>query len=275
MRRLEAELDVTEKLIARQLLRFRLRKFLTMSFWIQKARDKGLYLLSKSSIQLGRIRPYIRAGLVADKVLLVLKKTRWLLIFFGMYYLAFLIFFYDIGMFDGDDISLEDEGARLEQSARSRRLTPENTVVYAPQQTDYGEGEMTQTDIVAIRLYNSPEKTRVMFELDGAAKYEIFSLVNPHRIVVDIAGARLSPEVTSQGQLIGGLILGVRSGTRNNAKDARIILDLDSEVRTKHFMLSPVADFGDRLVVDLYFREEPSVAAPPEIPSESLMQLVF
>ena len=114
MKSLDAELDTTEKLIARQIHRFKLRKLLSMSFWIQKAKEKGFYLLSKLSIQLERVRPSIKARSIAEVVPLVLNKKGRRLIFVAISFIMLLFFYNDFSGLKGEDISLVRGGLAFE-----------------------------------------------------------------------------------------------------------------------------------------------------------------
>jgi len=123
----------------------------------------------------------------------------------------------------------------------------------------------SQGDIDAIRVYKSPERTRVVFDLDQPAKYNIFTLSDPLRLVIDFSSAQLSPEVSNQKYLEAlpdGPIRKVRSAKRPNGEDIRVVLDLNSDVRPISFPLDPVENLGDRLVVDLYVKGQPSIAVP-------------
>jgi len=115
----------------------------------------------------------------------------------------------------------------------------------------------SQGDIDAIRVYKSPEKTRVVFDLAQPIKYKIFTLSDPPRLVIDFSSAQLSPEVSNQGYLDAlpeAPIRAVWSGERNNGEDVRVVLGLNAEVRTKNFTLKP----DHRLVVDLFRKDKPS-----------------
>ncbi len=100
-----------------------------------------------------------------------------------------------------------------------------------------------------IRVWNSPERTRVVFDLSEPIEYKIFSLDKPDRIVIDVDGAKFSGELPNKSKL-GERLTGVRTGKRDNA--IRFVLDLKTKLRSKHFTLKPIKSYGDRLVVDLY-----------------------
>ena len=101
-----------------------------------------------------------------------------------------------------------------------------------------------------VRMWRAPDHTRLVFDLSAAVEYELFTLNNPDRVVIDIANSNtLNP--------LNGLdftespIRAIRTGPRNN-NDLRIVLDLAASIRPESFILAPNSEFGDRLVVDLY-----------------------
>ena len=100
-----------------------------------------------------------------------------------------------------------------------------------------------------IRAWNSPERTRVVFDLSDTALYDIFELQNPSRIVIDIAPGNFSGEMPAESNL-GPLISSIRVGDREDA--VRFVIDLDTKVSYKHFTLRPNEVYGDRLVVDIH-----------------------
>ncbi len=114
------------------------------------------------------------------------------------------------------------------------------------------------TEVEATRVWGGPEYTRTVFEISGPVEYRLFTLQNPDRIVIDMRGSSLS-ESYNQAQARGA-VTRVRSG-RQNDNDLRIVLDVNSDVQPKSFLLPPAENFGHRLVVDLYPRNnaEPAV----------------
>ena len=105
-----------------------------------------------------------------------------------------------------------------------------------------------------IRAWNSPERTRVVFDLSDSALYDIFELQNPSRIVIDIAPGKFSGEMPAKSNL-GPLISSIRVGDREDA--VRFVIDLDTKVSYKHFTLRPNEVYGDRLVVDIHPLSQP------------------
>ncbi|MDH5486831.1 MAG: N-acetylmuramoyl-L-alanine amidase [Gammaproteobacteria bacterium] len=101
-----------------------------------------------------------------------------------------------------------------------------------------------------LRVWRAPDHTRVVFDVSGPLEHRLFTLENPHRIVVDMLDARLQgslPEVETGGPLITS----VRSGMPEEGP-LRIVLDLKAEARARSFMLKPAGPYGHRLVIDLH-----------------------
>jgi len=104
-------------------------------------------------------------------------------------------------------------------------------------------------EVSDVRVWGGPEHTRVVFDISEPLDHSVFSLKDPHRLVIDLRNARavsrLSPGRDEQGRL-SGLRSGVRDGT-----DLRLVLDLDRELKPSTFLLPPSGPHGHRLVVDL------------------------
>jgi N-acetylmuramoyl-L-alanine amidase len=106
------------------------------------------------------------------------------------------------------------------------------------------------TDFQKVRLRAAPDHTRVVFDTSGPVAHEVFSLSDPHRIVLDVRGARLAdphqPLMAS-----GGLVSGIHAAQRT-PDVLRIVLDLKHPARPHTFHLGPNGPYGYRVVVDLY-----------------------
>ncbi len=82
----------------------------------------------------------------------------------------------------------------------------------------------------------------------------MFSLSNPERVVLDLEGvaldaviADLHSKVSESDPYIARLRV-----ARNRPGVVRLVLDLKTEVKAQVFTLSPIADYGHRLVLDIY-----------------------
>ncbi len=115
-------------------------------------------------------------------------------------------------------------------------------------------------EIQEVRMWRAPDHTRLVFDLSGQADYNLFTLENPYRVVIDIADSQLQDDLSGL-DFTASPIEEVRSGIREG-DDVRIVLDLTTEVRPTSFSLAPNAEFGDRLVVDLFDLEAQSAPVP-------------
>lgn len=115
--------------------------------------------------------------------------------------------------------------------------------------------------VLAVRTWPAADYTRVTLELDSELKAEHFTLENPHRMVVDISGLRMSDALQSLVSNVKAddpYIQSLRVG-QNRPDVVRIVIDLKQAVAPQVFTLKPVGDYQYRLVLDLY----PIVAQDP------------
>jgi len=105
------------------------------------------------------------------------------------------------------------------------------------------------TQIKAVRMWASPESTRVVFDVDRRLEHNVFVLNNPDRVVIDLENTSFS---NSMGDLDyrNSLVKGIRSGVQPN-NVLRVVLDMKSTSTPKSFLLNPTAHYGHRLVIDL------------------------
>ena len=122
-----------------------------------------------------------------------------------------------------------------------------------------------------VRVWDSPERTRVVFDLSQPIKYKIFSLDNPHRVVVDMAKSKFTGQLPDESKL-GERVLRIRTGARGDG--TRFVLDLGSKMRSKHFTLKPIKSFGDRLVVDIYSESKPKQTIKPRSADDKLVVVI-
>lgn len=123
-----------------------------------------------------------------------------------------------------------------------------------------GTAWAAQQNVNGVRIWAAPDRTRLVFDIDGPVEHKLFTLAAPHRVVIDLKAMRLGTALPQPGES-EGLLRGLRSAVRNG-KDLRVVLDLARGVRPKSFLLSPNGQYGHRLVVDLYDPESRAAAAP-------------
>lgn len=121
------------------------------------------------------------------------------------------------------------------------------------------------TQVKSVRLWRAPDNTRLVFDLSGPVQHSVFTLSAPDRLVIDINGATLAAPLNVATS--NTPISSVRSAQRTPT-DLRVVVDLKKSVTPKSFTLAPNAQYGNRLVVDLYDQEADAVAAtaPPPAP---------
>jgi N-acetylmuramoyl-L-alanine amidase len=101
-----------------------------------------------------------------------------------------------------------------------------------------------------LRTWRAPDHTRLVFDLSGPIEHKLFTLADPHRLVIDMERGRLAgalAAVEPDNPLIGA----VRTG-KPEGDTLRIVVELKAEVQPRSFVLKPAGQYGHRLVVDLY-----------------------
>lgn len=120
--------------------------------------------------------------------------------------------------------------------------------------------------IASTRLWPAQEYTRLILESPAPVPHQMLVLKDPNRVVLDLDGVKLSPELMElplRVQASDPYIASIRFGTRAPTT-LRLVIDLRGEVRPQLFALEPVAEFGHRVVLDLY----------PMTPPDPLLALI-
>ncbi len=115
-----------------------------------------------------------------------------------------------------------------------------------------------------IRVWASPDSTRVVLDLTAPASYTVFSLAGPDRIVIDferIEADQFAIKIPDGS----GVVKAVRLGARGRA-GLRVVLDVEAKVEAKAFLTPPNETYGHRLVVDLGHGQAPAPAMQAEAP---------
>ncbi|MFW9268569.1 N-acetylmuramoyl-L-alanine amidase [Pseudomonas sp. NR3] len=120
---------------------------------------------------------------------------------------------------------------------------------------------VAETKVNSVRLWRAPDNTRLVFDLTGPVQHSVFTLTAPDRLVIDINGASLGAPLNVP--TANTPITAMRSAQRTPT-DLRVVVDLKQAVTPKSFTLAPNAQYGNRLVVDLF--DNPADAAPTPPP---------
>jgi N-acetylmuramoyl-L-alanine amidase len=120
--------------------------------------------------------------------------------------------------------------------------------------------------ILASRVWPAQEYTRVTFETAHPLRQHYFFVSDPERLVLDLEGVDLDPELKALPAKVGEddpYIKSVRVGA-NRPNVVRVVFNLRTEVKPSVFPLAPAGEYKHRLVLDLY----------PAKPADPLLALV-
>jgi len=117
--------------------------------------------------------------------------------------------------------------------------------------------------INGVRMWASPESTRLVIDLSHSVTHRLSSLSNPNRVVIDIDKARLKKTITGLNYNLGA-ISDIRSANKKQNK-VRLVLDLKYKTRPKSFLLKPNKKYGYRLVIDLEKNSASGYSNAPKI----------
>lgn len=106
-----------------------------------------------------------------------------------------------------------------------------------------------------VRVSSGSDRTRVVLGMGGSFKYEMFTLVAPDRVVIDIQNGQVADTLPSafDGK---GVVKRIRMGVHEDY--LRVVLDLARRIDPQSFTLTPKGKRGYRLVVDLPTKNAPS-----------------
>ena len=141
--------------------------------------------------------------------------------------------------------------ARTAQARKARLAAVVSLVLVLP-----WAGQAHAIQLQGVRMHEAPDSTRVVFDTNAKVSYKIFTLQNPHRVVVDLQGVSpkrgFDPAVAAVGR---ERVRSLRAAARDGAY--RVVIDTESALKPKAFTLNPIAPYGHRLVVDLFDPKSP------------------
>ncbi|KAF1026811.1 MAG: N-acetylmuramoyl-L-alanine amidase AmiC [Pseudomonas sp.] len=126
---------------------------------------------------------------------------------------------------------------------------------------------LAASQVRSVRLWRAPDNTRLVFDLSGPVQHSVFTLSSPDRLVIDINGATLAAPL--KVSTANTPITAMRSAQRTPT-DLRVVIDLKKAVTPKSFSLAPNAQYGNRLVVDLFDNAADAAPAPTPAPAPSV-----
>ena len=149
-------------------------------------------------------------------------------------------------------IHLQTSTALISVSLTRRRVL--SWMVAPTAQLLIGDAWAVASRIASARLWPAQEYTRLIIESSTPLEHQLVVLREPNRLVLDIARVDPTPqlrELPAHVQLTDPYIAAIRIGAQSGGF-LRVVLDLKQDVNPQVFALQPVAEFGHRLVLDLY-----------------------
>ncbi len=119
-----------------------------------------------------------------------------------------------------------------------------------------------------IRLWTGSVEAQLFIDLSGAAKWKVFSLVEPHRVVIDIDQGQLESALPKPSE--GGWLRGMRSGHPIPGV-LRLVVDLDRKAQIEPVLLPPIGGHGYRLLIALRAKAGRESTPPIASPSDYLV----
>lgn len=119
-----------------------------------------------------------------------------------------------------------------------------------------------------LRLWHSPESTRIVFDVSHDVRHSMFTLKNPLRLVVDIKNVDAFMQIPTV-DVNNRHIKAIRSGEPNSGI-LRFVFELKKEIQSSSFVLTPNELYGHRLVIDLIDINgaEDIAIKPPQAPEK-------
>ncbi len=114
-------------------------------------------------------------------------------------------------------------------------------------------------EVKGLRIWPSPESTRVVFDVNPGIKYTVYTMHTPDRVVIDFNDAQLMCQI-SKLSLKSTHIKQIRSGVHPQNM-LRIVLELDQTMQVKPFILEATGRYGNRLVIDLESNDRAAILA--------------
>lgn len=117
----------------------------------------------------------------------------------------------------------------------------------------------------SVRVWPSPDNTRVVLDMSSAPNFNYFTLSGPSRLVIDLKGASNAANL-ARIENNSELVRKIRESTPLEKGSLRLVLDLSSAIKPVVFPLAPAGPYGHRLVIDLPYEERGAAATVQSAP---------
>ncbi|CAK3395751.1 N-acetylmuramoyl-L-alanine amidase [Vibrio crassostreae] len=129
---------------------------------------------------------------------------------------------------------------------------------------------VSANSLKSLRVWPSPEETRVVIDLKSEADFSYFTLSSPSRLVVDLKNTNLAtklPVVVKDSPVLSK----IRKSSPPDKNTYRLVFELKKSSKPELFKLSPTpgGQYGHRLVIDLPHGAASKAASKPSKPTVS------
>ncbi len=126
-------------------------------------------------------------------------------------------------------------------------------------------GAALAAEVEGVRIWRAPERTRLVFDLDGEVEYQLIRLDVAGQLLIDLEDSNVVESFRFPDPAAGprGPVTDLRIEPAPGGM-LRFVAELAAPVEPRGFTLPPIEPYGDRLVIDLYDRAPPSTPALPE-----------
>lgn len=106
-----------------------------------------------------------------------------------------------------------------------------------------------QVDVNSLRYWNTPDQTRMTFDVTASPEHRVFLMHNPPRLVIDMRNTKAT-RALAQPSADHPLFSKLRFATKNNT-DLRVVIDLKGQLSAKTATLRTNTLDNHRLVIEL------------------------
>ncbi|MUK62508.1 LysM peptidoglycan-binding domain-containing protein [Aliivibrio fischeri] len=119
-----------------------------------------------------------------------------------------------------------------------------------------------------IRVWPSPDETRIVIDLNSEANYSYFTLSSPYRLVVDLKNTNVKAKLPLNVK-DSKVLTKIRKSSPPSKNTTRLVFELKHSVTAEVFKLAPTpgGQYGHRLVMDLPHSGTTNSTPTPSKPS--------
>lgn len=123
-----------------------------------------------------------------------------------------------------------------------------------------------------IRVWPSPDETRIVIDLNSEANYSYFTLSSPYRLVVDLKNTNVKAKLPLNVK-DSKVLTKIRKSSPPSKNTTRLVFELKHSVMAEVFKLAPTpgGQYGHRLVMDLPHSKTSSSTPAPSKPSKPVI----